>query len=263
MRFEVKNGCFSYPKGAEVLSHVSFTAEEGSIVSILGPNGVGKTTLVKCMLGFLKWKEGQTLMDGREVGSIPSKELWQKIAYVPQAKSVMFPMSCEEMVLLGRSAYLGLFSVPGKVDRSAAERAMELAGIGHLRDKSCSEISGGELQLVLIARALAAQPKLLILDEPETGLDFRNQLIVLNLIEKLSREEGISAILNTHYPEHAISISAKTLLLRRDGTSLFGAAGETLTPDNMRSTFGVEVSMREEEIRGKRYFSVIPVAITA
>ena len=263
MRFEVQNGCFSYPKGREILHNISFTAEDGSVVSILGPNGVGKTTLVKCMLGFLHWREGQTLIDGRNAGELSSKELWRNVAYVPQAKSVTFPMSCEEMVLLGRSAYLGMFAMPGKADRSAAEKAMELAGVCHLRDKSCSEISGGELQLVLIARALAATPSLLILDEPETGLDFRNQLIVLELIERLAREEGISAILNTHYPEHAISISARTLLLRRDGTSLFGPAKEMLTASNMQDTFGVEVSMREEEIRGRCYYSVIPIALSS
>lgn len=262
MRFEVQNGCFAYPRGKQILQNISFLAEGGTVVSILGPNGVGKTTLVKCMLGFLHWKQGQTLIDGKNAAAFPEKELWRQIAYVPQAKSVTFPMSCEEMVLLGRSAYLGLFAVPGRADREAAERAMELAGVTHLRKKSCSEISGGELQLVLIARALAATPRLLILDEPETGLDFRNQLIVLELIERLAREEGISAILNTHYPEHAISISANALLLKRDGTNLFGPAKEMLTPANMRETFGVEVSMREEEIRGRCYYSVIPIAIS-
>ncbi len=262
MRFEVRDGCFSYPKCGEILKNVNFCSESGSVISILGPNGVGKTTLLKCMLGFLHWNRGRTLIDGKDAGEYSSKELWQRIAYVPQAKSMVFPMSCEEMVLLGRSAWLGLFGVPGKKDREAAEHAMELAGVTHLRHKSCSEISGGELQLVLIARALAATPSLLILDEPETGLDFRNQLIVLELIEKLAVKEKISAILNTHYPEHAISISGNTLLLKRNGTNLFGPVSEVLTPGNMQDTFGVEVSMREEVIRGKRYYSVIPVALT-
>ncbi len=261
MRFEVENGCFSYPKGRQVLKNIRFSAERGSVVSILGPNGVGKTTLVKCMLGFLRWREGRSLIDGTNVSGIPARELWRRIAYVPQAKSVTFPMTCYEMVLLGRSPYLGMFEVPGKKDREAALRAMELSGVTHLAEKSCAEVSGGELQLVLIARALATSPELLILDEPETGLDFRNQLIVLELIERLAREEGISAILNTHYPEHAIGISGSTLLLKRDGTNLFGPAAEMLTPANMRETFGVEVCMREEKIRGKRYYSVIPVAL--
>ncbi len=261
MKFEVENGCFSYPKGNQILKNIQLKAETGNVISILGPNGVGKTTLVKCMLGFLRWQGGRTLINGRNAADLTQKELWRRVAYVPQAKHVTFPMTCGEMVLLGRSAYLGMFETPGKKDHEAAERAMEQAGVTFLRDKSCAEVSGGELQLVLIARALAATPELLILDEPETGLDFRNQLIVLELIEKLARESGITAILNTHYPEHAISISGKTLLLKRDGTNIFGPAGEVLTPSNMRETFGVEVSMREEKIRGRRYYSVIPVAL--
>ncbi len=261
MRFEVNNGSFSYPGGKKILQNVSFWAESGNVVSILGPNGVGKTTLLKCMLGFLRWNTGKTMIDGKNAQEMSAKELWQRIAYVPQAKNMVFPMSCEEMVLLGRSAWLGMFGVPGKKDKEAAEHAMELAGVCHLRKKSCAEISGGELQLVLIARALASTPSLLILDEPETGLDFRNQLIVLELIERLAKQEKISAILNTHYPEHAISISGNTLLLKRSGTNLFGPVSEVLTPSNMEETFGVEVSMREETIRGKSYYSVIPVAL--
>ena len=262
MKFEVQNGSFSYPGEAPILKKISFCAGPGSTVTILGPNGVGKTTLLRCMLGFLKWTEGRTLLDGTELSRIPAKELWKKAAYVPQAKSLAFPGSCLDMVLLGRSAYLPLFGIPGKRDIKAAEDALERAGISRLRDRNCAELSGGELQLVLIARALAADPEILILDEPETGLDFRNQLIVMNLIGQLCEQEGLTAILNTHYPEHAVSMRGETLLLKHDGTHLFGPTPEILTPANMRDAFGVEVLMREEHIAGRSYTSLIPIGLT-
>ena len=183
------------------------------------------------------------------------------MAYVPQAVVLAFPGTCFDMVLLGRSAYLPLFGVPGKRDREATIHAMERAGIARHEDRNCGQISGGELQLVLIARALAAEPEILILDEPETGLDFRNQLIIMNLIERLCEEEGLTAILNTHYPEHAVSMNGQTLLLKHDGSYLFGDTAKILTPDNMRDAFGVEVLMREELIDGKHYTSLIPLSV--
>lgn len=261
MIFEVRDGSFGYPGEKEILRHISFQAGPGSTVTILGPNGVGKTTLLRCMLGFLPWTSGSTVLDGTDLRSIPSGTLWKKVAYVPQAKLLAFPGTCFEMVLLGRSAYLSLFGLPGKKDREAAMRAMERAGITRLADKNCGQISGGELQLVLIARALAAEPEMLILDEPETGLDFRNQLIVMNLIERLCEEEGMTAVLNTHYPEHAVSMNGETLLLKQDGSHLFGPTAGILTPDNMRDAFGVEVLMREESLGGKHYTSLIPLNI--
>ena len=261
MEFEVRGGSFGYPGENEILKNISFTAGAGSAVTILGPNGAGKTTLLRCMLGFLPWSSGQTLLDGKDLQHIPSAVLWKKVAYVPQAKVLAFPGTCFDMVLLGRSAYLPLFGVPGKRDREAAMRAMERAGITRLADRNCGQISGGELQLVLIARALAAEPGMLILDEPETGLDFRNQLIIMNLIERLCEEEGLTAILNTHYPEHAVSMNGQTLLLKHDGSYLFGDTAKILTSENMREAFGVEVLMREELIDGKHYTSLIPLSV--
>jgi iron complex transport system ATP-binding protein len=130
-----------------------------------------------------------------------------------------------------------------------------------LAEKSCAEISGGELQLVLIARALAAQPQLLVMDEPETGLDFRNQLLVLQMIEKLSKEDGISVIFNTHYPEHALEVSDKTLLLMKNGKSIFGTTKKILNEQNMSAAFGVKIKIIEEEINGRIHSSILPVSL--
>ena len=135
-------------------------------------------------------------------------------AYVPQARSQTFAYTVEETVLMGRGPYLGFFQMPQRKDEEIAIQAMKEAGVYELRDRSCNEISGGELQLVLIARALAAKPQMLVMDEPETGLDFRNQLRVMDLIDVLSHQKGLTVILNTHYPDHACSIADRPAALR-------------------------------------------------
>ena len=181
-------------------------------------------------------------------------------AYVPQARSQTFAYTVEETVLMGRGPYLGFFQMPQRKDEEIAIQAMKEAGVYELRDRSCNEISGGELQLVLIARALAAKPQMLVMDEPETGLDFRNQLRVMDLIDVLSHQKGLTVILNTHYPDHACSIADRTLLLS-DHSVQFGRTSEVLTEAHMEEAFGVEVHMHEEVIGGKNYVSMIPVAL--
>jgi iron complex transport system ATP-binding protein len=261
MSIEVCAGTFSYRKDEPLLQDVSFSAEAGEVLAILGPNGVGKTTLIKCLLGFLPWESGSTSIDGRDIRALRGRELWRRVAYVPQARKPAFSYRAEDMVLLGRSPYIGDFSMPGKRDREAAARAMELAGITHLIGKSCGQLSGGELQLVLIARALAAEPEYLILDEPESGLDFRNQLVVLDLIAKLCRENGLTVILNTHYPDHALRVSDKALLLFGGGVYQFGRTEQILTEEHMRALFGVDIAVWRERIEQKEYAAVIPLEI--
>lgn len=261
MKFEVKDGCFSYLKENIVLENVSFAVEEGQVVSILGPNGGGKTTLLKCMLGFLKFASGSVMCDGIRQTDMKQNEFWQKVAYVPQAHTQTFPYLVKETVLLGRSPYLNMFQIPSKHDHEIAEDAMKRAGILHLADKSCAEISGGELQLVLIARALASRPEILVMDEPETGLDFRNQLLVLNMIKKLSKEEHLSVIFNTHYPEHALEVSDHTLLLKKNGRSMFGETKEILNEKNMCDAFGVNIKIVEEDIDGRMHSTILPVSL--
>ena len=163
------------------------------------------------------------------------------------------------MVTLGRSAHLGTFAQPGKEDRKAAEEAMEEIGITYLRDKLCTEMSGGELQMVLIARALTIAPSMLVLDEPESNQDIKNQPIILETIQKLSKNRGISAIVNTHYPEHALKISDKALLLNQDGTNVFGNADEVINVENMRHSFSVQVHINQFSVDGRDYRSVVPL----
>ena len=261
MSIEVNAGVFSYRRGTPLLQDISFSVPTGEVLAVLGPNGVGKTTLMKCLLGFLPWESGETRIDGQDIRTFRGRALWQRVAYVPQARQSPFSYRVEDMVLLGRSPYLGDFSVPGKRDREIAREALEQAGIPHLAEKSCAALSGGELQLVLIARALAAQPDYLILDEPESGLDFRNQLIVLDLITRLSRERKLTVILNTHYPDHALRCSDRALLLFGGGIYQFGRTGQILNAENMRALFGVDIAVWRETLNRRDYAAVIPLEI--
>lgn len=259
MIFEVQGGCFGYDS-VPVLRDIAFSVRDREILSVLGPNGVGKTTLLRCMMGLLRWKKGASTIDGLDLSRLSPREVWRRIAYVPQSKGTALSYTAREMVLMGRSARLGLFAQPSHADEAAAERAMNLVGVTHLADKRCSCMSGGELQMVLIARALSAEPEMLVLDEPESNLDFKNQLIVLETIERLARERGIAAVINTHYPAHALKIADKALILSRDGTSLCGPAEEVLNEENMRSAFDVRVKIADFLFEGFRYRSVIPIA---
>ena len=260
MMFEVKDGCFGY-NSRRVLHHISFSLESGEVMSVLGPNGVGKTTLLKCMMGLLNWNEGETFVDGKAIRTIPAKDLWKQIAYVPQAKGSAFGYSALDMVVLGRSAHLGTFKQPQKEDIRIAEQAMEEVGITYLKDKLCTEMSGGELQMVLIARALTVDPSMLVLDEPESNLDFRNQLIILDTIKRLAKERNISAIVNTHYPSHALQIADKSLMLNRDGSSVYGKAEDVINEHNMKKAFNVHVHINEFAHGNNWYKSVVPLSL--
>ena len=260
MKLSVQNGCFSYRAGQPLLENISFEAEGGDVLAILGPNGAGKTTLLKCMLNLLHWQEGQTLLDGENVGAMPARTLWQKVAYVPQAKQTSLFCTVEEMVLLGRSSRIGAFSAPSKEDFRQARAAIERLGLSHLFGRRCCELSGGEVQMVLIARALSSQPGVLVLDEPESNLDFKNQLLVLDTIEDLARS-GLTCIFNTHFPAHALRRANQALLLGRGGKSVCGKTCDVVTEDRISEFFGVRAVIGEMQTPLGTYQDVIPVSI--
>lgn len=262
MIISVQNGQFGFCD-RKILQGVSFSVQDGEVMTILGPNGVGKTTLLKCMMGMLPWEAGETLLDGKPLRQMKTADVWKKIAYVPQSKETTLSYTAREMVLMGRSASLGLFAQPTKEDYAAADEAMVQVGITRFRDKPCSCMSGGELQMVLIARALCANPKLLVLDEPESNLDFKNQLIVLETIQRLSKEKGIASIVNTHYPAHALKIADKALLLNYDGSCRFGEVTDIVNEKNMQSAFDVEVKIIDFHYNDRTHKGVIPISIMA
>jgi iron complex transport system ATP-binding protein len=259
--FMVEHASFGYRRGEPVLKDISFSVAPGQILAVLGPNGVGKTTLLKCMMGLLKWNRGTSTLDATPIDKIPDRELWKKIASVPQAKNSVVSFTAEEMVVMGRNAHIGIFRQPGTEDYTFARQAMEEVGITHLRNKLCNEMSGGELQMVLIARALAVRPSMLVLDEPESNLDFKNQIIILDTIERLAAERNISCVFNTHYPAHALKTATHAIILTKDGGWIFGPAQESVNEDNMRAGFGVNVHINEVRIGNKNYISVLALSV--
>ena len=261
MILTVEQGSYFYKKDQKVFEDISFSVSSGEILAILGPNGAGKTTMLRCVTGMLNWKKGASRLDGMDIRAMPERKLWQRMAYVPQAKSASSAYTAFETVLLGRSSRLNAFSLPRQEDVEKAREAMESLGIAHLAEKKCSAISGGELQMVLIARALASEPEILILDEPESNLDFKNQLIVLDTITRLA-QKGMACIFNTHYPEHALQRSHKALLLSKGGAYRFGNTADVVTEANIQKAFGVQAVIGEVETPERILRSVTPLAVS-
>lgn len=259
MIFEVKDGAYGF--GEEIFfENLSFTIGDGETLAILGPNGIGKTTLLKCMMGLKPWRHGESRIDGKSLKQLSEKEVWTNIGYVAQAKNVTFTYTAREMVLLGRSAHLGIFSQPSKEDIGIADEAMEMVGITHLANKNCHQMSGGQLQMVLIARALASKPRMLIMDEPESNLDFKNQLIILDTIEKLAKKHQISCIINTHYPAHALRVAHKSLILSKNKEWFWEDSKKVINEINMKKAFDVKVAIESIHIEDEQHTYVVPIS---
>lgn len=261
MKLVVEDGSFAYVKGHPIIQDLNFKAESGNLIAILGPNGAGKTTLLRCIMGLLKWDGGCSTLDGQNIYQIPSKKLWQKVSYVPQARGAFASFTAEDMILLGCTSRIGIFSTPHQSELDLVHKLAADMGIDWLLQKRCTEISGGELQMVLIARALAAKPQLLILDEPESNLDFKNQLIVLDTMTRLANQ-GMCCIFNTHYPNHALMRSSQSLILQKGGESIFGETSEIVTETNIEKAFGVKAIIGQIETPGHIYPSVMPLKVT-
>ncbi|WP_253248016.1 ABC transporter ATP-binding protein [Helicobacter sp. 13S00401-1] len=220
----------------ELFKSLNFTLEKGEILSVLGQNGVGKTTLLRCLMGFLKAKGSITYM-GKDLKHYSQKELFKLISYVPQSKNSAIGLSVLDMVLLGLNT---TFS-PSNAHKTLALETLESLEIANLKDKKCNALSGGELQMVLLARAIICKPQIIILDEPESNLDFKNISIILHLLKRL-QDSGVSIILNTHFPMHALILKGKTLMLKKDTSYIYGLSDEVLNESNL--SFIYEVSLK-------------------
>ena len=241
MSIEVKGLSYSYGD-RQVLHDVSFRVGKGEFLSILGPNGVGKSTLFRCVLGLLTGYGGQVLVDGRDARTFSVEESARHIAYIPQSSSPAFNYSVFDIVLMGVTGGLSRFRSPGKQEMERCGRALDKIGISHLSQRCFHRLSGGERQLVMIARALAQNAPILMLDEPTANLDFGNQLLVLRQARALARE-GYTIIQTTHNPEQSYQFSDRILTLRDGRVLKEGAPREVLTADTMRALYGVEVEI--------------------
>lgn len=252
MLLELRNVACGYEASHPILTDVNFTVESGEICCLLGPNGVGKTTLFRSILQLMPTLGGEIRIDGQDIRHWKSAHLAKYMAYVSQYHVPPFPYQVKDVVLLGRVNSTGYFSQPKKEDFEIVENVMEDMGIRHLRDRSYTDISGGQRQLVMIARALAQQPHFLVLDEPTASLDYGNSVRVLKQICKL-KDLGYGVIMTTHNPDQAFLCDSKVALLQRDEPVKYGYAVDVIVEKNMRSAYGVDIDIVEYvNPRGKR-----------
>jgi len=241
MSIEVKNLSFSYGDHP-VLHDISFSVGKGEFLSILGPNGVGKSTLFRCILGLLSGYTGDVMIDGINARTFSTREAAKHIAYIPQSSHPVFNYSVFDIVLMGRTSVLGAFRSPGKKDVEKCRWALEKIGISHLADRCFHRLSGGEQQLVLIARALVQDAPCLMLDEPTANLDFGNQLLVLEQARSLARE-GYTVIQTTHHPEQSFMFSDRILAIQNGRILTEGKPTDVLTARTMHDLYHVDVDV--------------------
>lgn len=226
-------------KGKPLIKDLSFHIKQGQIICLLGANGCGKTTLMRTLLGLIPCIDGEINIVGKALSEWSPTELAKVVAYVPQATHIPFSFNVIDMVVMGRGAHLSFFSMPSSQDKTMAMETLEMLSLSHLTYRTFDTLSGGEKQMVLIARALVQQPKLLIMDEPAASLDFGNQIKLLTQVKAL-RALGISVFMSTHHPQHAASLADDVILLTPHVPVLQDRPDILLTPDNLAHLYGVQ-----------------------
>jgi len=245
---EVKDLHF-WHKGEDIpiLKRIEFKASPQEVTVILGPNGSGKTTLFKCILGLWEARKGEVFINGRSIRTMGRGEVAKNVAIVPQDHEPPFPYSVFDVVLLGRIVHVGLLSSPSRRDKEAARGALEALGIERLADRPYTKISGGERQLVLIARCLAQEAPVMLLDEPTAHLDFRNQVMVLTKVKSIAKEKGLVVLMTLHDPNLALLFSDQVLLLNGGEVVARGGPKEVITEENIRRVYGLDVAFISQD----------------
>lgn len=241
MRIEARNLAFGYP-GRPVGTNLNIAVETGEVVCLLGPNGCGKTTLFKTLLGLLPPQGGHIALGDSALADLTRANIARRIAYVPQAQTTAFPYIASDLVLMGRITHRGVFAAPTAEDRKIALDSLSELGIEALASREVTTLSGGQRQLVIIARAIAQAAPLIVMDEPTASLDFGNQATVLAEIRKLSTR-GTGVILSTHDPDQAFAVANRVALMQDGKIVAQGAPSEVLTPIRLKSVYGVDVTV--------------------
>lgn len=248
MKLSVENVSFGYDESREVLHGMTFSYESPEVMCLLGSNGVGKSTLLKCIMGELKPTAGTILMDGKPTGSYSPREMAHRVAYIAQMHTPSFSYKVIDVVTMGRTSHIGYLANPSDSDVEFAYQQLEYLGIERLAERPYTDISGGERQLVMIASALAQEPEALLLDEPTAHLDFGNQFKFVQLVERL-HDRGMGVLMTTHFPDHALLLDCTTAILSGGGVVAEGPASEVVTEEALRSIYDIEINIRDIERR--------------
>jgi iron complex transport system ATP-binding protein len=230
------NISFFYDNKRKILNNVSFSVEKGQLITLLGPNGVGKSTLLNCITGLLKPQSGKIFLNNDDIFSLSRKTIAKRIAYVPQKNNIPFDYIVRDFVVMGRTAHLGILNTPSKNDYRLVDDTLLKLGILDLSERQINELSGGEQQKACIARALVQEPELVILDEPTAALDYGNQMKVLNLIKELL-SLGFSVIQTTHNPDHCLMLGGYVAILDLSGKLEIGKCSNIMTEERLTDVY--------------------------
>lgn len=252
---QLEDVCFSWP-GHIVLNGVTLAVERGEVMCLMGQNGCGKSTLIDCVLGENIPSSGEIRLDGEPAAKLSAAERARIAAYVPQVHERTFPYTVEQMVLMGRTVHLGAMGAASDDDVEAVHAALATCGVERLAQRPCTELSGGEMQMVLLARALAQDTPLIVLDEPTAHLDFHNELVFLETVERLVAERGVTVFMATHSPNQAFHLAAAGLKTRvalmTDGcVAAYGAPADVLTRQNILEVFEVHALIADARDGGE------------
>ena len=239
-RLAVEDLSYGYP-GRTVGRDIGFAVGTGEVLCVLGRNGEGKSTLFRTILGLLPPHAGVVQVDGEPISGWSPRRRAQAFGYVPQNSGGAFPFTIADLVLMGRTAHRGVFAAPSGADRRAAEEAIAALGIEHLAQREWLRVSGGERQLALVARALAQEPLILVLDEPTASLDFGNQVRVLDAVRSLAERRGLSVLVSTHHPEQAFACADRVAVLAGGALLQIGAPADVITRETLRACYSVDV----------------------